>query len=64
MRVGIPVAGLTAGLFCAMGILKRINEIDQNFGSTEPWLHSTLSKLAREREERLWHSLTRNLGRA
>jgi hypothetical protein len=33
------------------GILKRINEIDQKFGSTAPWLHSTLSKLAREREE-------------
>jgi hypothetical protein len=32
-------------------ILKRINEIDRKFGSTEPWLHSTLSKLAREREE-------------
>ena len=27
------------------------SEIDQKFGSTEPWLHSTLSKLAREREE-------------
>jgi hypothetical protein len=32
-------------------ILKRIKEIDQKFASTEPWLHSTLSKLAREREE-------------
>ncbi len=32
-------------------ILKRINEIDRKFEATEPWLHSTLSKLAREREE-------------
>jgi hypothetical protein len=32
-------------------ILTRIKEIDQKFGSTDPWLHSTLSKLAREREE-------------
>jgi hypothetical protein len=32
-------------------VLKRISEIDQKFASTEPWLHSTLSKLAREREE-------------
>jgi len=32
-------------------ILKRITEIDQKFASTEPWLHSILSKLAREREE-------------
>jgi hypothetical protein len=31
-------------------ILKRINEIDRKFQSTEPWLHSTLSKLARKRE--------------
>ena len=31
-------------------ILKRINEIDRKFQSTEPWLHSMLSKLARERE--------------
>jgi hypothetical protein len=31
-------------------ILKRINEIDCKFQSTEPWLHSMLSKLARERE--------------
>jgi hypothetical protein len=31
-------------------ILKRINEIDHKFQSTEPWLHSTLSKFARERE--------------
>jgi hypothetical protein len=32
-------------------VLKRIREIDQTFAATEPWLHSTLSKLAREREE-------------
>jgi hypothetical protein len=32
------------------GILKRINEIDRRFQATEPWLHSMLSKLARERE--------------
>jgi hypothetical protein len=31
-------------------ILNRIREIDAKFQSTEPWLHSTLSKLARERE--------------
>ena len=31
-------------------ILKRINEIDRKFQSTEPWLHSMLAKLARERE--------------
>jgi hypothetical protein len=31
-------------------ILKRIKEIDLKFHSTEPWLHPTLSKLARERE--------------
>jgi hypothetical protein len=31
-------------------ILKRIREIDLKFQSTEPWLHSALSKLARERE--------------
>ena len=31
-------------------ILKRIKEIDRKFRSTEPWLHPTLSKLARERE--------------
>jgi hypothetical protein len=33
------------------GIFQRITEIDRKFASTEPWLHSTLSKLAREREE-------------
>jgi hypothetical protein len=32
-------------------ILKRIVEIDRKFEATEPWLHPTLSKLAREREE-------------
>jgi len=32
-------------------IFKRINEIDRKFQATEPWLHSMLSKLAREREE-------------
>lgn len=32
-------------------IVKRISEIDRKFLSTEPWLHSTLSKLAREREQ-------------
>jgi hypothetical protein len=32
-------------------IVERINEIDRKFVSTEPWLHSTLSKLAREREQ-------------
>jgi hypothetical protein len=31
-------------------ILERINEIDHKFQCTEPWLHSMLSKLARERE--------------
>jgi len=31
-------------------ILARIKEIDLKFRSTEPWLHPTLSKLARERE--------------
>jgi hypothetical protein len=33
------------------GIVKRISEIDRKFNSTEPWLHPTLSKLAREREQ-------------
>lgn len=33
------------------GILKRISEIDRKFEETEPWLHSMLSKHAREREE-------------
>jgi crotonobetainyl-CoA:carnitine CoA-transferase CaiB-like acyl-CoA transferase len=28
MRVGIPVADLTAGLFCAMGILSALLERD------------------------------------
>jgi hypothetical protein len=28
-------------------IRKRIKEIDRKFQSTEPWLHPTLSKLAR-----------------
>jgi hypothetical protein len=32
-------------------ILRRINEIDRKFEETEPWLHRTLSKLAREREQ-------------
>ena len=32
-------------------IIKRINEIDRKFVSTETWLHPTLSKLAREREQ-------------
>ncbi len=31
-------------------ILKRIEEIDRKFQSTEPWLHPTLSKLSLERE--------------
>jgi hypothetical protein len=31
-------------------IHKRIKEIDRKFQSTEPWLHPTLSKLARECE--------------
>jgi hypothetical protein len=31
-------------------ILKRINEIDGKFQSTESWLYSMLSKLASERE--------------
>jgi hypothetical protein len=33
------------------GIVRRIREIDQKFEQTEPWLRSTLTKLAREREE-------------
>jgi hypothetical protein len=32
-------------------ILKRIVAIDRKFEATEPWLHTALSKLAREREE-------------
>jgi hypothetical protein len=32
-------------------ILNRIAEIDQKFKVAEPWLHPSLAKLAREREE-------------
>ena len=32
-------------------IIARINQIDNQFKITEPWLHPTLSKLAREREQ-------------
>ena len=32
-------------------IIARINQIDNRFKNTEPWLHPTLSKLAREREK-------------
>jgi len=31
-------------------ILQRIAEIDHKFKQTDPWLHSTLAKHARERE--------------
>jgi len=31
-------------------ILQRIAEIDYKFKQTDPWLHSTLAKDARERE--------------
>ena len=31
-------------------ILQRIAEIDHKFKQTDPWLHSTLAKDARERE--------------
>jgi hypothetical protein len=31
-------------------IRKHIKEIDRKFQSTEPWLHPTLSRLARECE--------------
>ena len=31
-------------------ILQRVAEIDHKFKQTDPWLHSTLAKDARERE--------------
>jgi hypothetical protein len=51
-RLGIGKAGLMQKQKPLMykAILARIKEIDLKFRSTEPWLHPTLSKLARERE--------------
>ena len=40
MRVGIPIADLTAGLFCAQGILLALME-RQNSGEGQ-WLHTSL----------------------
>jgi hypothetical protein len=51
-RLGIGKAGFMQKQKPLMykAILARIKEIDLKFRSTEPWLHPTLSKLARERE--------------
>ncbi len=40
MRVGIPIADLTAGLFCALGILTALLEREKS-GSGQ-WLHTSL----------------------
>ncbi|MDH3231341.1 MAG: CoA transferase [Alphaproteobacteria bacterium] len=40
MRVGIPIADLTAGLFCAMGILTAI--IEREKSGEGQWLHTSL----------------------
>ena len=40
MRVGIPVADLTAGLFCALGILTALLEREQS--GEGQWLHTSL----------------------
>ncbi len=40
MRVGIPIADLTAGLFCAMGILTALIERDKS--GEGQWLHTSL----------------------
>ena len=40
MRVGIPVADLTAGLFCALGILMALIERDKS--GEGQWLHTSL----------------------
>ncbi|HSM43132.1 MAG TPA: CaiB/BaiF CoA-transferase family protein [Afifellaceae bacterium] len=40
MRVGIPIADLSAGLFCAMGILVAIIERDKS--GEGQWLHTSL----------------------
>lgn len=40
MRVGIPIADLTAGLFCALGILTAI--IEREKSGEGQWLHTSL----------------------
>ena len=40
MRVGIPIADLTAGLFCALGILTALIERDKS--GEGQWLHTSL----------------------
>ena len=40
MRVGIPIADLTAGLFCAMGILTAL--IEREKSGEGQWLHTSL----------------------
>ncbi len=40
MRVGIPIADLTAGLFCAMGILTAL--IEREKSGVGQWLHTSL----------------------
>jgi formyl-CoA transferase len=40
MRVGIPIADLTAGLFCAIGILTALLERDKS--GEGQWLHTSL----------------------
>ena len=40
MRVGIPIADLTAGLFCAMGILTALLEREKS--GKGQWLHTSL----------------------
>ena len=40
MRVGIPIADLTAGLFCALGILTALVEREKS--GEGQWLHTSL----------------------
>jgi formyl-CoA transferase len=40
MRVGIPIADLTAGLFCAMGVLTAL--IEREKSGEGQWLHTSL----------------------
>ncbi len=40
MRVGIPIADLTAGLFCALGVLVAL--IEREKSGTGQWLHTSL----------------------
>ena len=40
MRVGIPVADLTAGLFCAMGILTAL--LERDISGEGQWVKTSL----------------------